>query len=276
MPGMSNTYFVRNTREHRSAASTVRESVRDRRPHWEDMLNPDLRKKILKVAGRKLKYKFFRSNGVRLPSELVPPANLELYHQSIKEIESDDFSEPEEESNNSPEPQPIFWVDVIQQLVFARKNNGILGPLTVRFSDIVDPEWWGFDEDGAAEIGEGTLALHEPPISAALNYDATWTGISKIRLVPVPNVPNGRYRYESLQGLVPVPNVPNGRYRYELLQEAHNGERESVHKPPAHRFYVEDIPDVVGNITKNTLTKDLVEKLHLQHTVVNGVAEFSV
>jgi hypothetical protein len=267
MPGMSNPYFVRNTKEHRSAA------------HWEDMLNPDLRKKILKFADRKLKYKFYRGGAVPLPSELVPPENLQLYHESIKEMETDDdSSESEEESNNSPEPQPIFWVDVIQKLVFNRRNNGILGPLTVRFSDIVDKEWWGFNEDGAEalEIDEGTLALHKEPISAALDYDATWTGISKIRLVPLPNVLNERHGYEILQGDVLIPNVPNGFYRYELLQEAHDGERESVHKPPADRFYVADMPDVVGNITKNTLTKDLVEKLHLQHTVVNGVDEFSV
>jgi hypothetical protein len=221
------------------------------------MLNPDLRKKILKVAGRKLKYKFFRSNGVRLPSELVPPANLELYHQSIKEIESDDFSEPEEESNNSPEPQPIFYVDVIQKLVFNRRNNGILGPLTVTFEEEVDEDWWGFRADGEHDNeDEGTLNLDPAIIGPALHERHVWTGITRIRLLPVLN---------------PHTFEPSAaEYRFELVRDGVHGHQRMVITLP-RPFITHIEPDIA------TVIRDMQERLHLRLAVVeNGVYEFSV
>jgi hypothetical protein len=147
-----------------------------------------------------------------------------------------------------------FDLGTIQTRVFARERHGILGPLTVSFSDCVDPEWWGFREHNPDDIGE--LHLDPGPIRAALDYNETWTGITKIRL-PLEVRPGWRF------------------YRYELVREAHNGQRRDVITPPGHIFYI-DASYGPNPPEKAQLAQALVEKLHLRHAVVNGVDEFSV
>jgi hypothetical protein len=108
-----------------------------------------------------------------------------------------------------------------------------------------DPRWSGF-------VGNDLSG----PIRAALDYDQTWTGITKIRL-PLEVRPDCSF------------------YRYELVREAHNGPQYMVITPPDIIFYI-DANYGPNPPEKAQLAQALVEKLHLRHAVVNGVDEFSV
>jgi hypothetical protein len=216
---------------------------------WEDALNADVRRMVLRHADRRVEYLWAESRP--LPPELLPAENVALYQASL------------EEAHNSPEPEPLeFDVDTNQRLVFARERHGILGPLTVRFSDTVDPAWWGFEGTDLTE--RGTLNLDYETIADALDYSAEWTGITRIRLVP--------YEYASPEGW------RCRRYRYELVREAHNGQQHMVITPPSLVFHIDAHYETAGNPPekKTLLTRDLVERLHLRHAVVHGVDEFRV
>ena len=103
----------------------------------------------------------------------------------------------------------------------------------------------------------GDLDLDPGPIGAALDYNETWTGITKIRL-PLEVRPDWSF------------------YRYELVREAHNGEQYMVITPPKHIFHIDASSYGPNPPEKAQLAQALVEKLHLRHAVVNGVDEFSV
>jgi hypothetical protein len=141
-----------------------------------------------------------------LPHELLPAENSADWKAS-RAAAHDAYDD---------EDAPRFDVDMIQKRVFARERHGILGPLTVSFSDCVDELWWGFV--GNAGDG-GDLGLQRGPICAALDYDETWTGITKIRL-PLEVQQDCRF------------------YRYEFVREAHNGQQYMVITPPDHIFYI--------------------------------------
>jgi hypothetical protein len=91
--------------------------------------------------------------------------------------------------------------------------------------------------------GVGPLTVH---FSDALNYSNEWAGITRIRLVP---------------GF-----VRRRRYRYELVRDGALGPE--TYRPPNDLFYIED------PAAKAKLTLDLLTRLNLRHTVVDGVDEF--
>ena len=216
---------------------------------WEDALNADVRRMVLRHADRRVEY--LRAESRPLPPELLPAENVALYQASL------------EEARNSPEPEPLeFDVDTNQRLVFARERHGILGPLTVRFSDTVDSGWWGFE--GTEDTERGTLNLDYETIADALDYDQEWTGITRIRLVPE--------RHVSSAGM------PGRIYRYELVRDGAHGHQHMVITPPSDLFYIEASYSTAEEppAQKTQLTRDLVERLHLRHAVVHGVDEFRV
>jgi hypothetical protein len=120
----------------------------------------------------------------------------------------------------------------------------------------VDTDWWGFQEVNYNAPDRGELDLDPGPICAALDYDETWTGITKIRL-PLEVQEHCRF------------------YSYEFVREAHNGQQYMVIAPPADIFNIDASYDP-NPAAKTHLAHALVEKLHLRHAVVNGVDEFSV
>ncbi len=182
-----------------------------------------------------------------LPDELLPAENVANWRAS-RAADNDPYDDDEENLQ--------FDVDTIQKRVFARERHGILGPLTVSFSDCVDAAWYGFEGNDNSSGPGSTLGLQRGPIRAALDYNETWTGITKIRL-PLEVRPDWSF------------------YRYELVREAHNGQRRDVITPPEDIFYI-DAEHGPNPPEKAQLAQALVEKLHLRHAVVNGVDEFSV
>ena len=212
---------------------------------WEDILNADVRRMVLRRADRRVEYE---SAGWRpLPPELVPASNLALYNATL------------EANHQPPETGPqTFDVDTVRRLFFAREEHGILGPLTVRFNDVVDREWWGFYDEGEGE--NGTLALDPDIICPALDCDMEWTCITRIRLVP-----------HLQNSAVPGHYEPPPPWRYELVRDGAHGHQHMVITPPPdlYAFYLDALE-------KLQVTRDLVEKLHMRHAVVNGVDEFSV
>ncbi len=157
-----------------------------------------------------------------LPPELVPARNLALYNETRVQHHLPALTAP-----------PTFDVDTCQRLVFMREQwhtHGV-GPLTVRFSDTVDAEWWGFSPDGVDE--NGRLALDEPTISAALDYSNEWTGITRIRLVPVPSESSSSESSRSSSE-----RYSCERYSYELVRDGALGPE--THRPPDALFYIDD------------------------------------
>jgi hypothetical protein len=235
---MRNPYVLRSSlRSLRPPPASLRQLHTCGR--WDD-LNADTRALILRYSDRRVEFDSYDQRA--LPDELLPAENVANWRASRA---ADGY--PYEEN-------PQFDVDTMQKRVFARERHGILGPLTVSFSDCVDVEWWGFREHN--DIDSGELDLDPGPIRAALDYDETWTGITKIRL-PLVVRPDWSF------------------YRYELVREAHHGEQYMVITPPAHIFHI-DAEHGPNPPEKAQLAQALVEKLHLRHAVVNGVDEFSV
>jgi hypothetical protein len=223
---MRNPYVVRNVTHNslnmtRNSLNMTRNSLNMTRnwrstlrinSKWEDMLNADVRRTILSHADRRVEYE--ESGSQALPAELVPAKNFALYNAT-------------RQANHNPAEKgpPDFDIDTTQTRVFARERHGILGPLTVSFSDCVDRQWWGFKSDGDGE--HGTLALsqeNQELIRAALDYNAEWTGITKIRL-PLERYVNSAEEHHRL-------------YRYEFVREAQNGHQHTVITPPADLFYI--------------------------------------
>ena len=217
----------------------LRNSLWQTNTQWDD-LNADTRALILRFSDRRVEFEDVSWQD--LPDELLPAENLANWRASRGPSDSD-----EDDDSECPE----FQVDTIQKRVFARERHGILGPLTVSFSDCVDTDWWGFQEVNYNAPDRGELDLDPGPICAALDYDETWTGITKIRL-PLEVQEHCRF------------------YSYEFVREAHNGQQYMVIAPPA------DIFCILNPAEKTQCAQALVEKLHLQHAVVNGVDEFSV
>jgi hypothetical protein len=243
---MRNPYVLRSL-----LPSSLRSSLRSppaslRQLHtsgpWDD-LNADTRALILRFSDRRLEFDSFTQRD--LPDELLPAENAAHWRAS-RAADGDPYDD---------EDNLEFAVDTIQKRVFARERHGILGPLTVSFSDCVCTQWYGFEGNEGSGPG-GDLGLQRGPVRAALDYDETWTGITKIRL-PLEVRPDWSF------------------YRYELVREAHNGQRRDVITPPGHIFYI-DASYGPNPPEKAQLAQALVEKLHLRHAVVNGVDEFSV
>jgi len=239
---MRNPYVLRS-----SLRSSLRPPPASLRPlhtsgPWDD-LNADTRALILRYSDRRLEFDSFDQRV--LPDELLPAENVANWRAS-RAADGDPYDDEENLQ---------FDVDTIQKRVFARERHGILGPLTVSFSDCVDEQWWGFSRHNSNDRGD--LHLDPGPICAALDYDQTWTGITKIRL-PLEVRQDWSF------------------YRYELVREAHNGQRRDVITPPGDIFYIDASRYGPNPPEKAQLAQALVEKLHLRHAVVNGVDEFSV
>ena len=208
---------------------------------WEDTLNADLRRLVLQHADRTVHYSCW--GGLDLPPALVPAENMEYYKATLVE------------RGGELPPEPItFEVDTQRILEFARERHGILGPLTVRFGDVVDYDWWGFrDDDEHDNDDEGTLNLDPELICPAVELRCEWTGITRVRLVP-----------ETRQEIV--------MYKVELVRDdVHGHQRMLITLPRPHYVCATTDPDV------GTFIEDLEQKLHLRFAVVeNGVYEFSV
>jgi hypothetical protein len=244
---MRNPYVVRNSTGN--SRSMLKIGSR-----WEDMLNADVRRTILSHADRRVEFETKRER--LLPEDLVPTDHKPRYKATLAGNNA-----PAHEDDNGWDD--TFEVLTDQKLVFARERHGILGPLTVSFSDCVDERWWGFD---AEAVEENNGVLFDPgPVCAAMNYHAEWTGITKIRLPLERDVDSeGRTNWKY--------------YRYEFVREAHNGQQHMVITPPADVFYIDTTyeTDERPSAEKTQLVQALVERLHLRHAVVNGVDEFSV
>jgi hypothetical protein len=233
---------------------------------WEDELDADLRRLVLEHADRTVHYRCWSAR--ELPPALVPAENMEYYKATLVE------------RGGEVPPEPItFEVDTERILEFARARHGILGPLTVRFGDVVDMDWWGFrDDDEHDNDDEGTLNLDPDLICPAVEDRHEWTGITRVRLVPEARPEAGpeagpAARPAASAAQAGAAGVHCGvLYRIELVRDGvHGHQRMVITLPRPHYIDSYTEPDI------GTLTEDLEEKLHLRCAVVeNGVYEFSV
>jgi hypothetical protein len=229
---------------------------------WEDTLNADLRRLVLEHADRTVHYRCW--GALELPPALVPAENMQYYKKTLVQ------------RGGEVPPEPItFDVDTVRSLQFARERHGILGPLTVTFTDEVDMWWWGFRDDDESEFhgDQGTLNLDPELICAAVEDSREWTGITRVRLLP-----QARARPEASAAGAPGAQAGasaelfDGLYKIELVRDGVHGHQRMVITLPRPHYIGSDTDPDTG-----TFIEDLEEKLHLRFAVVeNGVYEFSV
>jgi hypothetical protein len=230
---------------------------------WEDTLNADLRRLVLEHADRTVHYSCW--GGLELPPALVPPENMEYYKATLVE-----------RGGELPQEPITFEVDTQRILEFARERHGILGPLTVRFGDVLDYDWWGFRDDGEHDHDdEGTLNLDPELIGPFVEDRREWTGITRVRLVPQARPrPAPQASAAGAQG--PQAGASAGLYdilyKIELVRDGVHGHQRMVITLPRPHYIDSDTDPDTG-----TFIEDMEEKLHLRFAVVeNDVYEFSV
>lgn len=131
-----------------------------------------------------------------------------------------------------------------------REDTLAPGPLTVTFSDCVDRGWWGF-----AKYAQEGWPLDRDAVCVAMDFEQTWSGISKIRL-PIGDT----------WGQEGEPGYQVG-YRLEFVRRGEDGRDEIV---SANRMFW-----LHGHRLKEVLGRRFTEELLLKHTVVDGVDEYA-
>ena len=187
---------------------------------WND-LNSDIQGKILRKVGLQFVYEFISER--RVPLELRPPL--------------------------LPSNRGNAWAGTTQRLVITRSRHDILGhgpddTLTVRFSDLVDRNYYIFNHGGEYDLGYDRHA-----VCSAMDIKRTWTDVFKIRLVYVDNLFEHQDDYVVL-----------------LVRRGVDGNEEVIET---------DI-QLHTRENKDAFARRLVEELHLTRRIVAGFDEFTL
>jgi hypothetical protein len=154
---------------------------------------------------------------------------------------------------NMPADREHPWPETIQKFVFELSRQAILemagGQLTITFSNCVNRTWWDF-----AKLAEEGWLLDPDAVCAAMDFEQTWSGVTKIRL----------WRVVSL-GSIQLCD------EFEFVRPGEEGRDEILTPDPMFRVYC--VPRYELN---EGLEHRFTEELRLRHAVVDGVDEYSV
>jgi hypothetical protein len=186
---------------------------------WND-LNSDIQGTILRKVGLQFVYEFISER--KVPLELRPP-----------------LLRPNRGN---------AWAGTTQRLVITRSRHDILGhgpddTLTVRFSDLVDRNYYIFNHGGKYDLGYDRHA-----VCSAMDIKRTWTDVFKIRLVYVDNL----FEHQDDWVVLLVRRGVDGNEVIETDIQLHAGEN------------------------KDAFARRLVEELHLTRRIVAGCDEFTL
>ncbi len=187
---------------------------------WSD-LHSDVQGKILRKLG--LQFVYERISERQVPLELRPPL--------------------------LPADRGNAWVGTTQRLVVTRPRHDILGhgpddTLTVRFSDLVDRNYYIFNHGGEYDLGYDRNA-----VCSAMDIKRTWTDVFKIRLV-----------------FIETWSEHQRNYALFFMRRDVDGNEEVIDT------------DFVLHTRENkeAFAQKLVEELHLRHRIVAGCDEFTL
>jgi len=152
---------------------------------WED-LDPHLQEMILGYANRRFWFEDYRL-ARQLPNVWDNLADFEVFKEALEDFEDNDDEERDSR------------VRMVRKYEFEREQD-ILGPVTVRFSEKVNRHYY----EGWADMS---------PICAALDRNFTWSGISKIRLTEHEDEDYDKYLI------------------FQLFRRRQDGQEEKVHMP---------------------------------------------
>jgi hypothetical protein len=199
---------------------------------WKD-LHSDVQGKILRKAGLRLVYE--RRSERLVPLSLRPPL--------------------------LPADRGHPWADTTQRLVIERPRHDIAGhgpadTLTVRWSERVHRDWYGFNHRGTAvPVSDQELGYDRDAVCRAMDIERTWTDVFKIRLVG-----NDNWRWQE---------------DYDILlvrRDVHGGEEVVC---PALDGHLDRSWALHSRVNKEEFARRLVQELQLTRRTVAGCDEFT-
>jgi len=196
-------------------------TVDDDRFNWKE-LNENLQDMILGHADRRIEWDY--SSYEQLSEALVPPEILAEF-----KAERDEHDEDYE-----------ILLDVQYFCVFER--TGMLGPVTAHFSKYINRNLMDYHE------GEIPVGLDLDAIAAEMNAEHTWSGIIKIRLLP----------------------IQHGMWQFELTRKMEDGNKEVILVHSDFHLAAHQI-----TMDKDEFVQLMKDKLHMKHRVVAGVEQLT-